>query len=92
MSEFKINTNYKIAIFSVNHSEMSWKYTLVSMFAYMSQPIVLPIMILFSKLLKREIKFSPVYFQTPNKQMNSDKESQPSGASCLIGSAFLVGY
>ena len=75
MSELRINTNYKIAIFSVNHSEMSWKYTLVSMLAYMSQPVVLPIMILFSKLLKREIKFFPIYFRTPNKSIHADRQT-----------------
>lgn len=51
---------YKVSVFTVSYENSSWKYVIVSMAAYALQPIALPIMILFSKLLKRKIEWFPV--------------------------------
>lgn len=58
----KLSRTYnKVAVFSVSYETASWKYVFASMAAYALQPFVLPIMILFSKLLKRELEWFPVY-------------------------------
>lgn len=51
---------YRVCLFTVSYEHSSWKYTLVSMLGYFLQPVVLPIMILFSKILKRKIEWFPI--------------------------------
>ena len=50
----------KVAVFAVSYENSSWKYVIASMMAYALQPVVLPIMIFLSKLLKRKIEWFPV--------------------------------
>ena len=59
--ELKISGRYKVSVFSASYENSTWQYVLVSMAAYALQPIVIPVMILLSKLLKREIKWFPVW-------------------------------
>ena len=56
----KITGKYKVCVFSVSYENASWKYVIASMAGYLLQPIVIPIMILLSKLLKRKIEWFPV--------------------------------
>ena len=58
--ELEISQKHTICTFAVSYEKASWKYVLASMFGYALQPVVLPIMILLSKLLHREIKWFPV--------------------------------
>jgi len=50
----------KVSALSVSYENASWKYVIASIVAYALQPILLPAMILISKLLKRSIKWFPV--------------------------------
>jgi hypothetical protein len=52
---------YKVSAFSISYENSPWKYVLGSMIGYALQPIVFPIMILLSKLLKRKIDWFPVW-------------------------------
>jgi len=53
-----INKNQNISIVSVSFERASWKYTISSMFLYAFKPIILPIFILLSKILKRKIEWN----------------------------------
>lgn len=56
-----IDQKYKVVVFSVSYEHASWQYVLASMSAYFLQPIAVPIMILLSKLLKRKLKWFPIW-------------------------------
>lgn len=58
----QLNTNYKVSMFSVDYTEASWKYVLLSMLSYsLLQPLILPLLILLSRTLGRKIDCFPVY-------------------------------
>ena len=54
-SDLKLTQN--ITIVNVSYENSSWKYTLASMVSYALQPIIVPAMILLSKVLKRRIEW-----------------------------------
>jgi hypothetical protein len=64
MSEkiLQLKTSYKVAMFAVDYVGASWQYMLVSMIAYGLQPVILPLMILLSKVLGRRLEWFPVYY------------------------------
>jgi hypothetical protein len=51
---------YTISVYTVSYENSPWKYVFISMLAYFLQPIIMPTIILFSKLLKRKIEFFPI--------------------------------
>lgn len=59
MESSKITGKYRVAVYRVDYQNASWRYVITSMIGYAVQPVVLPIMILFSKLIKRPVEFLP---------------------------------
>ena len=46
-------------VYTADFENCTWKFTVASALGYLLQPLVLPIMIILSRLLKRRIKFLP---------------------------------
>ena len=44
----------------VDYSKGTWRYLFVSMLFYVTQPVVMPLMMFISKVLKRPVRFFPV--------------------------------
>lgn len=53
-------TTYTVCILQASFEKSSWRYTLIAMVAFAFQPVIMPVIILLSKLLKRRIMFFPV--------------------------------
>ena len=53
-------SKFRISVIAVSYERSPWKYVIASMALYALWPVVMPIMILLSKLLKRKIEWFPI--------------------------------